>query len=117
MIKGAEVTFQFKSKNWQDNYASVQRSEYPDGTTKLTVTGRRGEVLCVPTVCLQDLGEWPADGHVFIADYGSTEGTLRTLQDNGVVGRTNRIVETAVNTRDPLLRRSVHECKLLTTDI
>ena len=107
----------FNTRNWHDEHAKVTASQYPDGSTKLTVAGRRGEILCVPTVCLQDFGEWPADGYVFIADYGGNEGALVSLQDSGVLGRTSRIIDTAVSTRDPLRRRAVHECKLLTTDV
>ena len=107
----------FHTKNYHDDHATAVVSEYPDGSIKLTIKDKRGQILCVPTVCLRDFGEWPTDGHVFIADYGSTEGALQALQDVGVLGRTDRILDMAVNTRDPLQRRAVHECKLLTAQV
>ena len=106
----------FHTQNYYDDHATVRRSgSYPDGSTKLEVTGRYGGVLCVPTVCLRDIGEEPAPGCVFIAEYGTTAGSLVALQDAGVVGRTRRIIETSIHTRDPLARRPVHEVPLLTT--
>lgn len=107
----------FSSKNWRDDHATVRSGTYPDGTTKLTVWGRYNRILCDATVSLDDMGEYPSDGHVLIRDYGDTEGVLRALQDAGVVGRTKRIIETGTHTRDPLLRRAVHEVPLLTTDV
>lgn len=106
-------TMQFRTKNWADDHATVRRGTYSDGSTKLTVIGRRGDILCDATVCLAQLGEWPKDGNVFIRAYGDTLGALEALQDAGVIGRTIRIIETGANTRDPLLRRAVHECALL----
>lgn len=107
----------FRVKNWHDDHATVRRGTYPDGSTKLTVVGRYGQILCNATVCLDQIGEYPAEGSVFVPAYGESEGVLETLQDNGVLGRTNRIIETGIHTRDPLLRRAVHECKLLTTNV
>lgn len=103
----------FHTKLWFDDHATVRRDTYSDGSTKLTVVGRRGEILCDATVCLSDVGEWPADSNVFIRAYGDNVGVLEALQDAGVVGRTVRIIEVGTHTRDPLLRRAVHECPLL----
>lgn len=105
----------FQSQNYHDEHAAVETGAYPDGTTKLTVRGRYRQVLCVATV-YGIPNEQPAAGHVFIREYGDTAGVLRSLQDSGVVGRTNRIIETAVQTRDPLRSRPVHEVKLLNTE-
>lgn len=111
--------FKFHTKNWHDDYAKITQGEYPDGSIKLIIRGRYNQILCVPTICLADMNEHPAPGSVFIQDYGSYEGVLRTLQDAGVVGPTEwgRVVETGTHTRDPLLRRPVHEVRLLTTDV
>lgn len=107
----------FQVKGWRDDHATIRRGAYPDGSTKLTVVNRYGQILCDTTVSLAQMGEYPAEGSVFIRDYGDTEGVLRALQDAGVVSGTQRIIETNMHTRDPLKRRAVHECKLLTTDI
>ncbi len=107
----------FRAKNWQDDHATVRVGTYHDGSTKLTILGRYGQILCDATVCLSDMNESPAAGNVFIRDYGDTIGVKDTLQDAGVISTTKRIVETGTHTRDPLLRRAVHECKLLTTDV
>lgn len=106
----------FQSKNYCDDHATVEVGAYPDGSTKLIMRGRYRQVMCVATVCGIP-GETPAPGCVFIPDYGELQGALRSLQDNGVVGRTNRIIETGVHTRDPLSRRPVHEVKLLNTNV
>ncbi len=106
----------FHTKIWSDDRATVRRGTYPDGSTKLTVIGRRGDVLCDATICLAQLGEWPANGNVFIRAYSDTTGGLEALQDAGVIGRTTRIIETGTHTRDPLLRRPVHECPLVSLD-
>jgi hypothetical protein len=106
----------FRTQNWFDDHATIRRGTYSDASTKLTVLGRRGEILCDATICLTQLGEWPADGNVFIRAYGDTTGVLESLQDAGVIGRTIRIIETGTHTRDPLLRRAVHECRLLNPD-
>lgn len=107
----------FRTQNYNDHYAKVSRSKYPDGSIKLTVIGRYGQPLCVPTVCLRDLGETPQHGYVFIAEYGETAGSLHALQNAGVIARTNRVIDTATRTTDPLQRRAVHECRLLTVDV
>lgn len=107
----------FYAKNYRDDYATVTRAKYPDGSDKLFVNSRYGQILCVPTVCLADMNEQPAPGCVFVPNYGSNEGVLRALQDAGVVGTTVRIIETGTHTRDPLLRRPVHEVRLLTTNV
>ncbi len=107
----------FHTKNFHDDHAKVRRELYPDGTTKLVILNRYGQILCVPTVCLRDVNEQPEEGSVFIANYGGYEGVMHALQEEGVLGGTKRTVETGVHTRDPLLRRDVHECKLLTTDV
>jgi hypothetical protein len=111
------MPFPFNAKNWQDDHASVRTAAYPDGSTKLTILGRYGQILCNATVCLADIGEEPAAGHVFIPDYGDNAGVKDTLQNAGILGRTSRIVETQIHTRDPLQRRPVHECKLLTIEV
>jgi len=103
----------FVVKNYNENHATVRRGTYPDGSTKLTVVGRYGQVLCDATVCLQDIGEYPQEGSVFIREYEDTEGSLRALQDAGVIGRTQRIIDTKTGTCDPLRSRPVHECRLL----
>lgn len=106
---------QFHTKNWRDDHASVTRGTYSDGTTKLTVRGRYNQILCDATISLADL-ERPDSGNVFIMNWGDNEGVLRALQDAGVVGRTERIIETSLLTRNPLSKRPVHECKLLLHD-
>ena len=106
----------FWAKNWQDDHATVRASTYKDGTTKLTIFGRRGQILCDATVCLSDMNESPAEGCVFIRDYGDTVGVKDALQAAGVLGTTRRIIETGAHTRDPLLRRAVHECPLITVN-
>lgn len=103
----------FYTKHWHEGLATVARGAHPDGSTKLTVKDRYGSVICDATICLRDLGELPANGNVFIPDWGDNEGVLRALQYGGVIGRTKRTIETAVGTRDPLTRRAVHECQLL----
>lgn len=107
------------TKYWNDDYAKIAQEQYPDGSIKLVVRGRYNQILFVPTVCLAEMNERPAPGSVFIQDYGSYEGVLRALQDAGVVGATEygRVVETGIHTRDPLLRRPVHEVRLLKTDV
>ena len=110
-FKGSAV--KFESRGWRDDHATVERGTYPDGTTKLTIRGRYGQILGVATVSLDDIGEYPSAGHVFVPDYGDTEGAKDSLQNAGIIGRTARIIETSTHTRDPLRRRPVHECKLL----
>jgi hypothetical protein len=103
----------FWTKNWHDDHATVRRGSYPDGTTKLTVLGRYSQILCDATISLEQMGEYPDVGCVFLPAYGDTEGVLQALQDAGIVGRTNRIIQTSTHTRDPLKARPVHECPLL----
>lgn len=103
----------FVVKKYNENHATVRRGTYPDGSTKLTVIGRYGQVICDATVCLQDMGEYPENGSVFIRDYGDTQGALRALQDAGVIGKTQRVIDSSSRTCDPLTRRPVHECRLL----
>jgi hypothetical protein len=105
----------FYTKNYSDDRAIIVREQYPDGTVKLAIHGK--QFVCVPTICLRDLNEQPAPGCVFIADYGTNEGALSALQEAGVVGWTDRIIETGTHTRDPLRRRPVHEVRLLRTDV
>lgn len=107
----------FQTQHWHDDHASVRVGTYPDGSPKMTVLDRYKRILCDVTVSLDDMGEYPAPGHVFVRDYGDGEGVLRCLQNAGVLGRTKRIIETGVHTRDPLLRRAVHEVPLLTTNV
>lgn len=111
------MTFQLRAKIWRDNYVTVRTGTYPDGSTKLTLIGRYGQILCDATVSLVDMGEVPPPGSVFLRNYGDTEGVLKGLQDAGVLGATDRIIETGTHTRDPLLRRPVHQCKLLNTNV
>ena len=102
----------FQSKNYRDDHAYVEVGTHPDGTPKLTVRGRYRQILCVATVCGVPNVQ-PSPGHVLVPAYGELSGVLRSLQDNGVVGRTKQIHETGIHTRDPLSSRPVHEVRLL----
>ncbi len=66
--------------------ADVGKARYGDGSIALLATGEDGTPLCKPTVCLTDYDEKPADGNVFVKDYGENEGMLKGLQDAGIIG-------------------------------
>jgi hypothetical protein len=101
---------------FNDDYASIGRDSYrADSSTKLTLRNRYGHVSEV-TICLAQMGEEPLPDHVFIPNYGDCRGMVAALQDAGVIGTTRRIIETQQHTRDPLMKRPVHECPLLVSE-
>jgi hypothetical protein len=91
----------------------VKVGHYRDGSAKLTVLDRYGRVDCEATVCLRDSGEKPRPGHVFVREWGESTGMLHALQNAGVIGRTERVLQMSAHTADPLSPRVVHECRLL----
>jgi hypothetical protein len=113
----------FHTKVYRDDAAAVQRGTYgTDGSTKLTVIGRYGQVLCDATVCMADRRIHPREGYVFIRDWGDNEGVLRALQSAGVIGPTMKTHPSGIampngpqQVADGTLRfeHIIHECRLL----
>lgn len=44
-----------------------------------------GELLLVPTVCMDGVGGAPAEGNVWIKDWSENEGVMQALIDAGVI--------------------------------
>lgn len=78
------TTIRFHTKYSHEDQATLRKAYYGDDTTALLVEA--GEPVATCTVSLVAYGEKPADGNVFIKDYGENEGVLQALQDEGVIG-------------------------------
>jgi hypothetical protein len=97
-------TFQFRTKYLND-MGVVELGKYIDDSIAIRLTSSFGEPLGVPTVNLQDYGMKPAEGHVFIRDYGQNEGMLVCLVELGIIEKPGRCV--------PCGYGKAYECKLL----
>ena len=67
--------------------AVIQRSTYTNGSVRLTLAKTSGTPLAVATTALDEL---PAEGNVFIKDWGENMGMLAALQSAGIVGEVVR---------------------------
>lgn len=101
------VGVKFYTKYVQEDKAVLRKGNYVDESIALMVYDQMGERLSVPTVCLVDYDEKPAEGNVFIRDYSETEGAYQALKDAGVVGEAIR--EIPFGGYDA----KAYECKLL----
>lgn len=75
-----------------DHDGSVELGTYSDGSIAIRLRSLYGDLLLIPTVNLQHYDEKPELGHVFIKDYGDTEGVYESLRANGIVGEKIRTV-------------------------
>ena len=85
-------TFQFTSKWLSNEDGTVEVGAYRDGSIALRLRAINGEPLSMPTVNLEDYGEKPQPGCVFVRDYSETEGLYDSLYTNGIVGEKIRTV-------------------------
>lgn len=84
-------TFHFRGRYVNDT-GVVKLGHYSDGSFALRLVSSLGEPLTTATVNLQDYGEKPAEGHVFIKLHGEHEGLCENLQEHGIVGPPIRAV-------------------------
>src|SRR5574337_1169249 len=99
--------FHFKTKYLNDT-GQVQLGRYGDGSIAMRLISTFGEPLAMPTVCLADYNEKPAEGNVFIrGDYSENVGLYNCLQEVNIVGMAQR--EVKFGSHDAF----AYECKLL----
>lgn len=96
----------FRTK-YIDEPAILKQAHYGDGSIALLAFSELGEPLFKLTVCLQEYGQKPRDGHVFIKVYAENEGVLEALQAAGVVGEPVRSMDVGFATD------GAYECPLL----
>ena len=82
-------TFCFTTKYCND-YGVVALGHYGDNSLAIRLMTVYGQPLATPTVNLQQHGEKPADGNVFIRDYAENEGMYECLKQLGIVGESIR---------------------------
>ncbi len=69
-----------------DEMAELYLCRYSDGSVPLKLFSLSGEPLATPTVCLEEMGESPAPGNVFIKTWTENEGIYEGLRRAAVVG-------------------------------
>lgn len=89
--------------------ATVYQGTYADGSIALQLkdTYYDAEILGTPTVNLDQYGEKPAEGNVFIKSYSENEGMLECLVDQGVISAPVREILV------PPFGALVYECTLI----
>lgn len=74
-----------------DDEVYFQLGRYQDNSIAIKISlAMTGEPMGVATVCLAQYKEKPAEGNVFIKDWGENEGMLKGLQDAEIVGEVVR---------------------------
>lgn len=110
------TSFHVNAKYLDDDvYISLGRYQDKSIAIRLNLA-LTGEPLSVPTVCLAQYGEIPAEGNVFIKDWEENEGILKGLQEAGIVGDVVREVPAGFATAYEvpfLLSPDDSRCKLL----
>lgn len=82
-------TFYYKTK-YCDSQAYLAISRYQDGSPAIRVISDVGEHLSTATVCVNEPAE---EGHVIIKEWSENEGTLKALQNLGVIGPVNKRIK------------------------
>jgi len=84
----------FRAKYASGEPVEVRKGTYRNGEIALVmIDANDGEQLCRPTLNLEEYGEHPREGHVFIKTYSENEGVLEGLQKAGVVGEPVRLLD------------------------
>lgn len=86
----------FNTKYCREPNARVIAGRYSNGQIALQVFSDIGEPLSTATVNLEQYGETPSAGNVFIyGDYSEHVGVYKALLDAGVIGESVRTVQLA----------------------
>lgn len=101
-------TFVFNTKYVKCPIAMLSFGKYADGSTAVLVQDSiTGEQLSKATISLIAYGELPAEGNIFVKDYGENEGVVEALHEADIIGQPLRWLDAGYATN------GVAECELL----
>lgn len=99
-------TFSLTTK-YIDTEVYMQFGRYVDDSIAIKLVNVNGEPEGTATVCLAEIKKKPADGHVFIKDWGENEGMYEGLKAAGIIGEATRMLQPGFAGAD------AYECPLL----